>query len=49
MHRALQDMAARNILVSEDERCKITDFGLSRKLDDDQDEYMSSVSCQKYI
>ena len=26
----LQDLAARNILVSQDEKCKVADFGLAR-------------------
>ena len=31
LHFTLQDLAARNILVSKDEMCKICDFGLARE------------------
>ena len=36
-----RDLAARNVLVSQYEECKIADFGLSRKLDEDDDVYVS--------
>lgn len=32
---ALQDLAARNVLVSKDETCKVADFGIARKTVDD--------------
>lgn len=31
-----QDLAARNILLSKDEVCKVADFGLSREVIDDE-------------
>lgn len=37
-----QDLAARNILVSENMVCKVADFGLSRELEDSA--YETSVS-----
>ena len=39
----LQDLAARNVLLTKLEVCKIADFGLSRKLGDDDDIYVSRV------
>ena len=39
----LQDLAARNVLLTRMEVCKIADFGLSRKLGDDDDIYVSRV------
>ena len=33
---SLQDLAARNVLVSRDETCKVADFGLSREVVDDE-------------
>ena len=39
-----QDLAARNVLLTQEEVCKIADFGLSRKLGDDDDIYVSRVS-----
>ena len=32
----VQDLAARNILVSKDEVCKVADFGLSRETTNDE-------------
>ena len=32
-----RDLAARNVLVNEDLVCKVSDFGMSRGLDDDPD------------
>lgn len=37
-----QDLAARNVLVSESMVCKVADFGLSRELEDSA--YETSVS-----
>lgn len=43
-----QDLAARNILVSDDLLCKIADFGLSRSLgiEGSDGEYSISVSAR---
>ena len=39
-----QDLAARNVLVGENMICKVSDFGLSRELEDDPDsEYQTQV------
>lgn len=38
-----QDLAARNVLLTRIEACKIADFGLSRKLGEDDDIYVSRV------
>ncbi len=35
---AIQDLAARNVLVGENMLCKVSDFGLSRELHADDDE-----------
>ena len=32
----MQDLAARNVLVSKDEVCKVADFGLSRETTNDE-------------
>ena len=40
----LQDLAARNVLVSREEICKVADFGLSREVIDD--EYNVQKVCQ---
>ena len=42
-----QDLAARNILVSESMVCKVADFGLSRELEDSA--YETSVSVIQQI
>ena len=34
LHVPFQDLAARNVLVSEGMVCKVADFGLSRELED---------------
>lgn len=38
----MQDLAARNIMVGDNEVCKVADFGLLRELDDYQEVYTSS-------
>ena len=38
-----QDLAARNIMVSEDEICKVGDFGLLREIPKDADIYVSQT------
>ena len=38
----MQDLAARNVLVSDSDRCKITDFGLSRRVEG-TGEYVTKV------
>lgn len=38
----MQDLAARNIMVGDNEDCKVADFGLLRELDDYQEVYISS-------
>lgn len=39
-----QDLAARNVLVGENMVCKVSDFGLSRELEDNPDsEYQTQV------
>lgn len=38
----LQDLAARNVMVGENEQCKVADFGLLRELDDFQEVYVAS-------
>ena len=42
-----QDLAARNILISEDETCKVSDFGLLRELPKDDSIYhmQTNVPC----
>lgn len=42
----LQDLAARNVLVSKEEICKIADFGLSRVTNDDNAYDVKTVSEQ---
>ena len=37
-----QDLAARNVIVGENETCKVADFGLLRELEDYQEVYISS-------
>lgn len=40
-----RDLAARNILVDENFVCKVSDFGMSRVLEDDSEEaYTATVS-----
>lgn len=40
-----RDLAARNVLVDESYVCKVSDFGLSRVLEDDEDaSYTTRVS-----
>ena len=41
-HRNVQDLAARNIMVGDNEQCKVADFGLLRELDDYKEVYTSS-------
>ena len=38
----MQDLAARNVMVGDNEVCKVADFGLLRELDDYQEVYISS-------
>ena len=43
----IQDLAARNVLMDENESCKVSDFGLLRKTSKDESEdysYMMQVS-----
>ena len=42
-HISQQDLAARNIMVSEDEICKVGDFGLLREIPKDADIYVSQT------
>ena len=43
MHTLLfQDLAARNIMVSQDEICKVGDFGLLRELPKDSEIYVAT-------
>lgn len=45
-----RDLAARNILVNSNLVCKVSDFGLSRVLEDDPDAaYTTSVSSPGYL
>ena len=49
---AFKDLAARNVLVGENMLCKVSDFGLSRELaDDDQDtaEYHTQVDSNVFF
>ena len=41
-----QDLAARNVLVSNEEVCKVADMGLLREVDE-QDLYMEEVSTSR--
>lgn len=38
----MQDLAARNVMVGDNEQCKVADFGLLRELDDFQEVYIAS-------
>lgn len=38
----MQDLAARNVMVGDNEQCKVADFGLLRELDDLQEVYIAS-------
>ncbi len=38
----VQDLAARNVMVGDDEMCKVADFGLLRELDDYKEVYTST-------
>lgn len=43
-----RDLAARNILVDENLVCKVSDFGMSRVLEDDSEEaYTATVSAEQ--
>lgn len=43
-----RDLAARNILVDENLVCKVSDFGMSRVLEDDSEEaYTATVSVEQ--
>lgn len=43
-----QDLAARNVLVTKDEICKVADFGLSRETVDDEYD-VKKVSSGRHI
>ena len=38
----IQDLAARNVMVGESEKCVVADFGLLRELDDFQEVYIAT-------
>ena len=44
MHTHAQDLAARNILVGDNELCKVADFGLLRELPKDDSIYHSQTN-----
>lgn len=43
-----RDIAARNILVDERNGCKIGDFGLCRRVQQEQELYLSRVSLKQF-
>ena len=44
----MQDLAARNVMVGDNEVCKVADFGFLRELDDYQEVYISSNNMLVY-
>ena len=48
MTSSYQDLAARNVLLSHEEVCKVADFGLLRQVDNQQ-EYVSQVRRVKWL
>ena len=44
----MQDLAARNVMVAQDEICKVGDFGLLRELPKDVDIYVATAKVTKF-